>query len=126
MPPRFNDDQLDAEVLFLLKQHRGRQSPIGRWEMVAKLYGPQACEPRTDDNVADRQVRESIARLRRQGVLVCDMGDGKGRFLASTLEEYGAFKAYFGAAAFEKIEIIREMDKAAAQEFPNELQPRLL
>jgi len=126
MPPRFTDDQLDVEVLFLLRQHRGRKNPIGRWEMVAKIYGPQACEPRSDDNFADRQIRESVARLRRQGVLICDMGDGKGRFLAATLEEYAGFKAYFGSAAFEKIETIHAMDRAAAEAFPSELQPRLL
>ena len=37
--PRFSDDQLDASVLYFLKQHRGKSNPIGRWELVAKIFG---------------------------------------------------------------------------------------
>jgi hypothetical protein len=123
---KYSDEQLDKDVLHLLKQHQGQEHPLGRWETVARLFGPAAAYPQTDDNLYDRQIRESVARLRRRGVLVCDMGDGRGRFLAANLAEYDAFRAYYGSGIFERMETIREMDDAARREFPDELQPRLL
>jgi DNA-binding FadR family transcriptional regulator len=124
--PSFTDDELDREVLFQLKMHVGHKNAVDRWELVAKIFGPGADLPRSDDNVSDRQIREAVRRLRRQGVIICDMGDGRGRFLAETSDEYQAFRQYFGAGAFEKIETMHEMDKAAQQLWPNALQPRLL
>lgn len=96
MPPRFTDEELDKEVLFLLKQHRGKAHPVGRWEMVEKIFsaGAAAAHLRNDSNVADRHIRDSILRLRKAGVLICNM--------------------------------IGKMDDAAAEEFPDLLQPRLL
>lgn len=128
MTLRFTDEDLDKEVLYVLKQHVGKQHPVGRWEFVTKIFGLLAAAPhlRNDSNVADRQVRESIARLRTQGVLVCNMGDGLGSYLAETLTEYQEFRAYFGSAAYEKIAIINKMDDAAKEIFPDLLQPRLL
>ncbi|MBI5933294.1 MAG: hypothetical protein HY867_06265 [Chloroflexi bacterium] len=124
--PKFSDDQLDASVLHFIRQHRGKANPIGRWELVAKIFGPVAAADQNDDNFADRQIRESVMRLRRRGALICDMGDGRGRYLADSVEEYQAFRQYFGAAAFEKLATVKEMDKAADQEWPSELQPRLI
>ena len=128
MAPQFTDDELDHEVLFFLKQHVGKQHPIGRWEFVSKIFGALAAAPhlQNDANAADRHIRESIARLRKKGVLVCNMGDGLGSYLAQTVDEYTEFRTYYGAAAFEKMQIIRNMDEAAKQTFPDLLQPRLL
>jgi hypothetical protein len=123
--PKMTDAELDKNVLYFLKQHVGKENAIGRWEIVTKIFGMGACFPESDDNLADRQIRSSVARLRRRGLLVCDMGDGRGRYLASSLAEYDAFRAYFGSAAFEKMETIRAMDKSAEREFPEKLQPRL-
>lgn len=124
--PRFTDEQLDAEVLFVLKQHVGKKNPIGRWALVSKIFGAVLPQFQNDSNVADRQVRESVNRLRKQGVLICDMGDGLGRYLAETLEEYQAFRLRYGSRAYEVLETLREMDKSAEREFGNALQPRLI
>src|SRR5512138_1110944 len=107
MPPR-TDEQLDRSVLFWLKQHRGKQNPMGRWELVERIFGMEAARVRSDDNLFDRQIREAVARLRRSGVLICDMGDGHGRYLAATLEEYQAFRHYYGASAYERLATIQE------------------
>jgi chromosome condensin MukBEF MukE localization factor len=122
---KLTDDQLDKEVLFQLKLHQGAAHPLGRWEMVVKIFGTGADFPQDDSNVYDRQVRESVARLRKSGMLICDMGDSRGRFLATSAQEYQAFRRYYGAQAFEKLETIREMDRAADEQFPNRLQPAL-
>jgi len=124
--PKLTDEQLDQEVLYWLKQHKGKQNPMGRWELVERIFGMEAARVQSDDNLFDRQIRESVARLRRSGVLICDMGDGHGRYLAATVEEYQTFRQYYGSGAFEKLATIREMDKAAEGEWPNALQMRLL
>ena len=127
MPPRFTDDELDKNVLCVLQQHQGKANPIGRWELVAAIYGGAVPEwMQNDENLADRQIRESVSRLRRRGVLICDQGDGSGRFLAQSLEEYQAFRMRYGGRAFQVMETLREMDKAAEHIWPNELQPRLI
>jgi len=127
MPKLYTDEALDGEVLFIIRQHQGKQNAVGRWELVERLFGREACEPRTDDNLADRQIRYSVARLRKQGVLICDMGDGRGRYLAETVDEYQEFRLKYGSRAFEVLEILRQMDKAAEQAFvTNPLQQRLL
>jgi hypothetical protein len=124
--PRYTDEQLDQEVLFMLKQHIGQEAPIGRWEMVAKIYGPVAAQDQNDGNYSDRQIRESVERLRKNGILVCDMADGTGRFLAKSLEEYQSFRMKYGSRAFTVIETLREMDKSSESQWGNVLQPRLL
>ena len=126
MPKLYTDEALDREVLFVIRQHQGKQNAIGRWELVERLFGRAACEPRNDQNTADRDIRDSVSRLRKRGVLICDMGDGTGRYIASTVEEYQAFRLKYSSRAYEVLETVREMDKAAAQEWPNPLQQRLL
>jgi hypothetical protein len=122
----FTDEQLDVEVLQQLKQHYGQTHAIGRWELVEKIFGSIPLIDRTNDNVCDRQVREAVERLRKSGVLICDMGDGSGRFLATTVQEYQAFRNRYGGRAFAIIETLREMDKAAAKQWSNPMQPNLL
>jgi hypothetical protein len=126
MPPRYTDDEIDSEVLRRIRQHVGASNPIGRWELVARIYGPVAAGDQNDGNPADRQIRESVARLRRKGVLICDMGDGAGRYLAASVDEYQAFKNKYGSRAYEVLETLREMDKEASRQWPTVKQPRLI
>lgn len=123
---RYTEEQLDQEVLALLRQHYGKTSPIGRWELVAKVYGPVAAQDQNDGNYADRQIREAVERLRKRGMLICDMADGGGRFMAQTVDEYQAFRMKYGSRAFAIMDTLREMDKAAAKQWENPLQPRML
>lgn len=123
---RFSDEELDREVLYVLKQHTGKHNPVGRWELVSKIFGAASAIQQNDENPADRVIRESIARQRKNGLLVCNVGDGRGSYLASTLEEYTEFRQYYGAAAFDKINTIHSMDNSAKEQFPDMLQPRLI
>lgn len=120
------DEQLDSEVLFQLKQHRGSKHPIGRWELVAKIYGPVSPQAQNDNNPHDRHIRQAVERLRKRGVLICDMGNGQGRYLAESLEEYQAFRLKYSSRAYEILETLREMDKAADTAWGNPLQQRLI
>lgn len=99
---------------------------LGFGLLVARIFGAVASTEQNDGNIADRQVRGSVNRLRRNGVLVCDMGDGSGRYLAETADEYREFRLKYGSRAYEVLETLREMDKAAERQFDNPLQPRLI
>lgn len=125
-PARLTDEQLDQRVTAAFVFYVGKDHPIGRWELVAHIFGAAAAFPQDDSNMYDRQIRESIARLRRGGALICNMGDGRGMYIAANQEEYNEFRAYYGSAAFEKLEIIRGMDAAANEQFPDRLQMKLL
>ena len=127
MPKIFDtESQLDREVLFIIRMHKGQDNAIRRWDLCVKVYGEDTVLEQNDRNTYDRTLRRSIERLRRQGYLIANLGSGDGYFLVTTREEYQSFRNVYGAHAFPIMETIREMDKAAAQEYPNPLQPSLM
>lgn len=116
---KYTDEQLDREVAFLLRSHRGKENAVNRWEMVEYLFGVGSSYPRNDSNYADRRVRESIERL-RQSMLICDLGDGNGRYLADTYAEYVEFRAKYVSRAFPIMQTAAAMDKVAREAFTAE------
>jgi hypothetical protein len=119
-PPRLSDAQLDKEVLFVLKQYVGHSQPIGRWTLVEKIYSLVACVPQDDSNPYDRQIRDSVNRLRKRGELICDMADGRGRYMARSWAEYHAFNQRHGARAYDVLETLSAMEAAARSAFQAE------
>lgn len=126
MPKILTDSELDREVRFVIYQHKGGQNAVRRWDLTLRIFGEDAVLDRSDGNTYDRQLRKSIERLRRQGHLICNLGNGDGYFLASTKDEYQDFRSVYGAHAFPIMETIRALDQAAGQKWPNPLQPGLL
>jgi hypothetical protein len=127
MPRTFiSKDALDREVLYVLMNHIGEPNAIYRTTLVSKIFDIGLYEKDQDDDTYDRQVRQSIERLRHQGHIICNTGNGVGYYVASTVEEYQAFRTVYGAHAFPIMEAIRRMDDAAKEKWPNPLQPRML
>ena len=127
MPPK-NEQELDRSVLYYLRMHKGQQNAITRWDLCMQVFEIRhiSAVDRADGNSLDRQVRKSIERLRRNGHLICNLGNGDGYFVATSPEEYQAFRALYVSHAIPIIETAREMDKGAAELWPNPLQPSLL
>lgn len=120
------NDELDRTVLHILLRHQGKANRIDRWELVEQVYGgPVLPEYQNDDNLQDRDIRYAVGRLRKQGYLICDLGDGAGRWMASTAEEFWEFYSYYVKPIKAKAEVARALKKAAAEQFPNLMQPRL-
>ncbi len=120
-------DALDHEMLYVLMQHVGEEHGILRSRLVERIFDVVVRFVRDPDtDASDRSVRHSIERLRHQGHMICNMGNGEGYYLAATVEEYQRFRAMYGAHAVPILEAIREMDKTAAERWPNPLQPRML
>lgn len=125
MPIQLTDDELDERLKKLFEIHQGRDQAIERWELVRRIFGESADIPRNDDNAQDRLVRAAVQRLRHGGVMILDMNDGRGRFLAQDAEEYRSFRARYLQPLKSRAELIRAMDKHAAHVWPNLLQPSL-
>lgn len=121
-----SDDELDGNVEFFLNQHIGEESKIDRWKLVEKVFTCIVPEHlRNDDHPQDRLIRESVSRLRKRGVLICDMGDGDGRWLAKNWDEFARFYSYFVKPISSKAQTARALLKSARAKFPNSLQPSL-
>ena len=116
---KYTDEQLDREVAFLLRSHRGKANAINRWDMVEYLFGVGTSYPRNDSNYPDRRIRESIERLRKS-MLICDMGDGSGRFMAANYAEYLEFRAKYISRAFPIMQTAAAMDAVAREAFTDE------
>lgn len=119
------EQSLDREVIFHMYQHKGRENRIERWELVRKVFGNEAAPTKaeeTDGNVYDRQVRDSLERLRRArpSHLICNLGDGKGYFISQTREEYETWKKYYLGSSFLKLQIVSMTDDAADLKFGKE------
>jgi hypothetical protein len=123
---RLDAEQVEERVKRILKNHIGQANAKGRWALVADVFGPGADRDRSDLNRADRAVRKAIERLRNQGTIICNLGDGTGWFLPATDEEYQIFRSMYGSHAFPILENIRAMDRTAQQRWPTRQQPRLL
>jgi len=113
---------LEKAVLSILARCAGQKRAVGRGRLVelARLSPGLG-------QASDRQVRKAIENLREQGVLICNLLDGEGYFMADTLEEYQAFRAQYGSYAFTMLEKIKAMDRAADERWGEErtLQRRM-
>lgn len=110
-----NEESLDNQVLFILNMHFGRENAIKRWDLVERVYGRPAAAQRSDENPWDRNVRQSIERLRNSGQHICNRGNGNGYYMAESRDEYEEWKKYFLGAAYNKLVTISALDESADQ-----------
>lgn len=124
--PMISDTDLDKAVLHILLRHVGKAHALDRWTLVEMIdVDPVPNHLRNDDHPIDRLIRASVSRLRMQGYLICDLGDGAGRYMASTPDEFWEFYSYYVKPIKSRATVIREMKKSAIRQFPNLMQPSL-
>jgi hypothetical protein len=117
------DDTLDRSLLYVLNQHIGKSNAIERWDLVETITGKRVPEPmRNDSNVDDREIRYAVNRLRKEGYLICDMGNGNGRYLAANENEFWEHYGSYVKPLRERAEVARAMKKAALKKWPNAAQ----
>lgn len=120
------NDELDRAVLQFLLRHQGKRNAVDRWELVEQVFGePVPPEEQNDDHPQDREIRYAVGRLRKQGYLICDLGDGAGRWMASNADEFWEFYHYYVKPIKAKADVARALKKAALEQFPGLMQPRL-
>ena len=120
------NEELDREVLFILLRHQGKENRIDRWNLVERVFGGPV-EPvfRNDDNLYDRDIRYAVGRLRAAGHLICDLGDGAGRWMAATEKEFWEFYGYFIKPIKSRSDVARALKMSAQKRWPNLMQPSL-
>lgn len=109
-----------------LNFHRGRKMAINRWDLVRKIFGDEAAteENQNDENPFDRRVRDAIEVLRFEKKLhICNMGDGKGYFIAATREEWEAFKTYYLGPQTKKYMTVKILDEKADEYWGPVMKP---
>ena len=119
------DEQLDEVLKQLFHLHQGKANAIKRWDLVIKVFGAGSDLPRTDANGYDRQIRDSVERLRNHGVLILNLNDGRGRYLAANEGEYLEFRNVYVKQVRSIAAVLRTMDKQAVRVYPSILQPAL-
>jgi len=121
------DEELDRNVLYWLREHVGKANAVDRWDLVAYVFrtDPVPMELRNDDNIQDREIRYAVGRLRAEGHLICDLGDGNGRWMAANEKEFWEFYGYYVKPIKSRAEVARALKDAAQRRWPNLLQPSL-
>jgi hypothetical protein len=107
------DEQLDRELLYILNQHIGKEQAIPRWDLVAKIYGPVMLHERNDKNPRDRAIRYSVSRLRAKGHLICDLGNGRGRYMAANESEFWEMYTSYVRPFASRAKVAQALKKAA-------------
>ena len=125
MPIPLTDEQLDAKLKQLFTWHQGKERAIKRWDLVIAIFGAGSDIPRTDANGHDRQIRDGVERLRNHGVLILNLNDGRGRYLAANEAEYLEFRNVYVKQVKSIAAVLRTMDKQAVRVYPNINQPAL-
>lgn len=121
-----SETQLDRDVLYVLQFHVGKGNAIERWDLVERITGEFVPEAfRNDDNPDDRKIRMAVSRLRAEGHLICDLGNGNGRYIAANEKEFWELYNYYVKPIKVRAEIARAMKQAAARKWPNLNQPSL-
>jgi hypothetical protein len=121
-----SNEELDRNVLFEIRFHRGESNAVDRWELVEKVFMTHVPEhERNDQNTFDRQIRESVERLRERGHLIGDMRKGAGRYMIETEQEFWRFYNIYVKPLKKGWNTAHAMREAAREQFPNLLQPSL-
>lgn len=123
---KFTDEELDKYLLYVMGQHIGKQNAVERWTLVETVFGEHVATPfRNDDHPQDRDIRYAVSRLRKAGHLICDLGNGVGRYIAANEAEFWELYNYYVKPIKARAEVARAMKQAAEQKWPNVLQPSL-
>ena len=111
---------LDRAVLRVISQRVGRGQAVGRGQLV-RLVGQGGFRAH------ERQIREVIKELRRQGHLICSAaGENGGYWMAANRQEFEAFgQQEFEAKISDMSETWRAMQKSADEKFGTAVQERL-
>lgn len=120
------NDELDRKVLFWIQKHAGKANAINRWELAENVFDVHIpIFEQNDDNLLDRDIRYAVGRLRADGHLICDLGDGSGRYMAETEHEFWEFYSYYVKPIQARANVAKAMKEAAKAKWPNLLQPSL-
>src|SRR5574343_2109759 len=112
--------ELDECVLQILRRHIGKENRVDRTELVRRAYG---IPPSMIDEYPafDRRVRESVARLRKNWVILSSSETG-GYWLAESIEEAKAFLDEMESRALKELATVSRMRANLARQFSGQME----
>lgn len=123
---KISDDELDGEIIAIMKWHVGKGNAITRWQLVREVFGAEVpMHLQNDDNKEDRAIRLAVSRLRKNGHFICDLGNGEGKYLAANEDEFWQLYNRYAKPVMAGLQTLQAMKKAAEGRWPNVLQPSL-
>jgi predicted DNA-binding transcriptional regulator YafY len=113
--------ELRQALIEMLARYVGKEKAIGRMGLVMRSY-------ERGFRVSERQIRECIKYLRRNGYLICATpGKKGGYYMASTKAEFEEFDhAEFGAKIADMNETRQAMLKTVVRQFGEAVQLPLI
>lgn len=80
------DEQIEAEVRYILSYRKGKENAISRWQLVERVFGREAAANRGNNNPYDRKIRDVIAKYRDTDLIVSSSGSA-GYYLATDMND---------------------------------------
>ena len=115
-------DGLYHIVEVTLKGARGVDQAVSRTRILEISQGMPLLR-----GVSDRLVRAAIEDLREQGMLICNLLEGDGYYLAGSMAEYQEFRRKYASYALTILSRLKAMDATAEKLYgASALQGRLL
>lgn len=114
--PTLTDEQLENMVRGILVYHRGREHRISRWELVERIFGPEAAGDRSNNNPFDRRIREAVAKWRDHDLIVSSSSVG-GYWLAMDLQDVELIAEEYVSRSREMEERARKLRRRGAEVF---------
>lgn len=113
--------ELRDHLIEILARYPGKEAAIGRQALTNRVY-------QRGFRVSERQVRECIKYLRRNGYLICSTAGIKGGYyMASTKAEFAEFDHdEFGAKIADMNETRQAMLKTAIKQFGDAVQMEMI
>lgn len=112
---------VDADLLAVLQMHVGKDQRISRRAMIERVFGVKVAEGENlSNNSYDRQIRESIERLRGQHLILSSSGDG-GYWMPGSLDEVTEFTAEIVSRARKMEDYARHMERMAVEMFGSQI-----
>ncbi len=108
--------EIERQVLYILSLHKGKENRISRWELVEKIFGPQAAANRSNNNPFDRKIREIIASYRDTYLIVSSSGVA-GYWLAADMEDVETIAQEYVDRSREMEQHARDLRRRGAEKF---------
>jgi hypothetical protein len=114
--PTLTDEQLETQVRAILVYHKGKDHRISRWELVDRIFGPEAAADRSNNNPYDRRIREAIAKWREHDLIVSSSSVG-GYWLAADFQDVELIAEEYVSRSREMEERARNLRRRGAEVF---------
>lgn len=112
--------EIEAEVRHILSFHKGKANPVGRWELVERIFGREAAANRGNNNPFDRQIRQAIEKYRIPD-FICSTSGQAGYWIADDMDDIESVAVEFEKRATQELDKARNLRKRGMERFGGQM-----